>query len=633
MAASERTGGRGVPATMSCQKRRSRKPDLKNNSRIEDFFSQVPKEQQNAIKISQKKTESRKRVRDVTNTQDQGCRLPKKLPEGQSTQQNKVINIILDVNRRKNQNMKHVLHQGEQVSLQEALGTLEAVQEAARSQAHKEMLVCGTEGIEGFLNLGMPLSCLPKESSVKITFSKQRGEQENQVFGRQDKMSTDCVKFYIHAVGKTKKVIVKCKELHKEGNKLCVFGFKGETIKAAVCKDGRFVPLLESEPWRLISNLDSIIESSQVVDELEGKLLQVALESRRSASMAGMPTATGSSELEKSTPRCVLGEYIVEEYPSFKREREKFRENFKEEMKTAKKSKAALIKLHRANFRKQISSSVLAKTVKLLSRACESVGYLRWDNNGNMGCATCFVFAQSFVLTCEHVIRDIVGPEVDLTACADTVSQCAWVTFSYEDLETKDHDCFFIEPWLAITDKALDYAVLQLKENERPVPPGLYSGNAPPPPHGLVHIIGHPEGESKRTDRCLVIPQSERGETCQRNYEEAVPVPDCGPMFFHMYSQNSFQKVLHDPDIVTYNTTFYRGSSGSPVFDSSGSLVAMHTAGFTAQYLGRNVHVIEFGSAMRSILFHMEHNHKGWYEQACGYHQEVEMLTQESQDP
>lgn len=66
------------------------------------------------------------------------------------------------------------------------------------------------------------------------------------------------------------------------------------------------------------------------------------------------------------------------------------------------------------------------------------------------------------------------------------------------------------------------------------------------------------------------------------------------PQFAHMYTQNSFREILHNPNVVTYDTTFYWGSSGSPVFDSHSSLVAMHTAGFIEIYRERTFHIIEF---------------------------------------
>ncbi|XP_005408114.1 PREDICTED: protein FAM111A [Chinchilla lanigera] len=613
---------------MSCQKRRSRKADIKNNTKIEDYFLQVPREPQNGTNISQTKAGSRKRVRDITNTQDQGCPFPKKIPDNQTMHLKKVINIILDVNHRKNQNMKYVLQESERVTLYKALSTLKAVKEEEKSQPGKEMLVCGTEGIEGFLNLGMPLNCFPDESSVRITFSKHVSEQENHVFGRHDRTSTDCIKFYIHAIGKTKKQIVKCRELHKEGNKLCVFGFKGETVKDALCKDGRFLPFLENDPWKLIRNLKYIIESSQVVDKLEGDLFQIEVENRRSSRVAAMPGAAQNSELENSNFR-VLKEYIVEEYPTLKREMEKIRENFKKEMKTEKKQRTALIRLHKANFGKQTRNSTPVKIIKLLSRLSESVGFLHWNNNGNEGSATCFVFAKSLILTCRHVIHDIVGSGVEPSGWAAIIGQCAWVTFSYEEFETKDHDRFCIEPRFEVSDVNLDYAVLKLKENGQQVPAGLYNGIGPIPPNGVVYIIGHPDGKMKSTDACVVIPQSERTQTSHRNFRTSVPEPDCEPRFLHMYTQKSFQEILHNPNIVTYDTTFYWGSSGSPVFDSQGSLVAMHTAGITDQYLGGNLHIIEFGSAMESILSDMKQNHKEWFEQEVVNQQDVEMPSQE----
>ncbi|EHA98798.1 Protein FAM111A [Heterocephalus glaber] len=611
---------------MSGQKRRSQKVplDIKNNMKIEDYFPQVPKEQQNSSSISQVKVRSSKRLRDITNTQGQGCSFPTQTPEDQTTPL-KTIYVTLKVNPRKHQNMANMLTHSERASLYEALHTLDAVKEEAKTHQGREMLVCGKEGIEGFLNLTMPLSCLPNGSHVEITFSRRVSEQkdDNKVFGCCDQASTDCVKFYIHAVGKARKRVTKCEELCKKGNKLCVFGIKGETIKDALCRDGRFLSLLETHHWRLIGTLTSSVESGQLVDAMEGKLYQLEVEKRNSRRAA----ATQSSELEEHNA-CVLKEYIVQEYPSLKREREKIRENLKKEMKIRKMNASSLVKLHRTDFGKQTKNSTPVRTLKLLSQLSDSVGFLRWDNNGNMGCATCFVFTGSFILTCRHVIHHIVGEGAEPRKWADIIGKCVWVTFGYEDFATKDDNWFFIEPWLKISDVTVDYAVLKLKENGQQVPVGLYNRIAPVPSNGLIYIIGHPEGERKSTDACVVIPQSEREQTCERNVRESVP--DSDPVYVHMYTQRSFQKILHNPDIVTYDTSFYWGSSGSPVFDSHGSLVDMHTAGITDKYLGGTFHFIEFGSAVQCILSDIMQNHKEWFEKECVSQQDVEMPSQEN---
>lgn len=86
------------------------------------------------------------------------------------------------------------------------------------------MLVCGNEGTEGYINLGMPLCCFPQSSHVIITFPKTEREKKenNELCGRFDQPSAECVVFYIHAVGNTEQRILRCRELHKEGTKLCV---------------------------------------------------------------------------------------------------------------------------------------------------------------------------------------------------------------------------------------------------------------------------------------------------------------------------------------------------------------------------------------------------------------------------
>ncbi|XP_074192525.1 serine protease FAM111A [Rhinolophus sinicus] len=603
---------------MSSKKRRSQKvlSDVKNNMKIDHYFPQVNKEQ-NHSSTPQMKTGSRKGPKDITNTQAQG-------PKDQATSQNKVIHVTLGVHHRKHKQMKYRVAYNEQGSLFEALNTLEAVEEERKAHQGKEMLVRGTQGIEGYLNLGMPLRCFPETCHLLITFaqSKRQQKEENQIFGRHEKASTDCVKFFIHAKGKNKKKIVKCGELDKDGCKFCVYAFKGETIHDALCKDGRFIPLLENREWKLIEKLDSIVESKQPVDGLEGKLFQVEVEGRMSSQAA----TAQDSELERRNS--VWNEEIVHEYPSLIRESKKIRENFEKEM-NKRKTKTSLFKCHQTNFGKLTKNSTPVKMHKLLSKLSDSVGYLSWDNNGNTGSATCFLFRGLFIFTNLHVINDIVGKGIDPSKWADIIGQCVRVTFAYEDSCEKGENCFFIEPWFEIYDAILDYAVLQLKENGQQVPLGLYNGIGPVPYSGLIYIIGHPSGELKSTDACTVIPQGQRLEKYQEHIQarEAEGFRDI--QYIHMHTQSSFQKIIHRPDVITYDTTFYFGSSGSPVFDSKGSLVAIHSAGFAYEYQNGHSSIIEFGPTMESIIGNIKQNHRKWYEEVCITQQDVEMVSDE----
>lgn len=603
---------------MSSKKRRSQKVSaaLKNNRKIDQYLSQVNKEQEDISSIPQMKMGSRKGPKDITNTQAQ-------TPKDQAISINKEIQITLDVHHRKNKKMKHILRPTESSSLYKALNTLQAVKEETETHQGKEMLVRGVEGIEGHLNLGMPLSCLPDNCHLVITFAQSKSEQkeESQIFGRHDRASTDCVKFFIHAIGKRRRKIVKRGELHKEGYKLCVFAFKGETIKDAVCKDGRFLSFLENDYWKLIENLDSIVENTQlVVDDLEGKLFQVEVEKRMSS---GAPAPQNPESEARNT--CVSTETTMDQYPSLEREREKIKESFNKQMKKKKK----LFQLHKTNFGKLTKNSTAVKTHKLLSRLSSSVGYIEWDNNGNTGHATCFVFGGLYVLTCWHVIDDIVGKGIEQSKWADIIGQCVTVTFDYEDSPRKDEKCFCVEPWFEVSDETLDYAVLQLKENGQEVPLGLYDGIVPVPHNGLIYIIGHPSGEVKSTDACAIIPQGEREEKYQEHLQARKAENFIDTQYIRMHTQNSFQKIVHRNDLITYNTTFYFGSSGSPVFDAKGSLVAMHSAGFAYNYQNGHSSIIEFGPTMESILRHMKQNYGTWYESVCITQQEVEMVSDE----
>ncbi|XP_035297856.1 protein FAM111A isoform X2 [Cricetulus griseus] len=310
------------------------------------YFSQVSKEQNDPI-ISQMKKECRQRPKDMTNDQDQRSHLEQKTPQVQNSSQNRKITITFGINHSTCE-----ITDEETASLYEALNILDLVKREIERHPGKEMLVCGIEGIEGFINLGMPVRCFPDGSHVLITFSKTESEEkeDNEVCGRFDQSPAECVVFYIHAVGNRQQRILRCRKLHKEGTKLCVYGFKGETIKTTLRKDGRFNSFVESAHWRLINN-DTTIANTQPVDVLQGKLFQIDVERKESPWVA---MAAQKSELEDRNFSELKG-YIVNLYPTLKREREKLRAYIKEE--SEKNKETSLFKAHRENFRKLTQNS------------------------------------------------------------------------------------------------------------------------------------------------------------------------------------------------------------------------------------------------------------------------------------
>ncbi|XP_059127940.1 serine protease FAM111A-like [Peromyscus eremicus] len=553
------------------------------------------------------KMEYRKRPKEVTNKQDQRSHWEQKTPQDQNPPPKKTIIITFGTHQ-----ATFEVTDRETRSLYEALNTLDPVKRETERQPGKEMLVYGNGGIEGFINLGMPLRCFPEGSHVVITFSKTESEEkeDNKVCGRFDQSSAECVVFYIHAVGSREQRILRCRELDKEGTKVCVYGFQGETIKATLRKDGRFHSFVESDHWKLIHN-DTTIANTQPVDVLQGKLFQIEVERKK---CPWAVAATQNSELEDRNFSELKG-YIVNLYPTLKREREKLRAYIKEESEKGKKTN--VFKAHRANFRKLTQNSTPGKVFKLLSQLSDSVGLLVWDNNGNRGSATCFVFKGLYVFTCRHVINDIVGDGVEPSQWADILSQCVRVTFEYQVFPIKEDSYCSVEPWFEVSDVTLDYAVLKLKESGRHFPTGLCNGTPSELLSGFVYMIGHPDGKYKVVDGCTLVPENE-----QRRKSEGIQgkgaVGGSDPMrYIYMYTQRSFQKNIHEPRVVTGDNTFYCGSSGSPVFDARGSLVAMHTAGFICEYASGVSSVIELGSSMKHILDDIKENHETWYNEIC----------------
>ncbi|KYO40750.1 protein FAM111A isoform B [Alligator mississippiensis] len=339
----------------------------------------------------------------------------------------------------------------------------------------KEMHLLGKKGVEGYVNLGMPLACLPKNSHFEIKFYAV-------------KKGTDA---------------------------------EGETIKDALCKDGRFLPLLEQEEWGLVEN-KKFICSGYTVDSLANRCFDVEVKIKRRGKTRNDLGNEQSSMAPKEVPEKTYDYFksvVLELYPDLKKQSEMIDEFFSEAFKKGKSS-GAVFKLYKENFGKETKNSTLVRVFKCLSVRSDSVGYITWDSNEG-GSATCFVLQ---------------------------------------------------------------------------------------------------DGQEKSIDGCTVVPVCERGRVCNHRVKcgekEACNDNNCGPggpkgqECIHMFTQRSFHDVVNNPNVVTYDTSFFGGSSGSPVFDTAGQLVAMHAAGYKYVNKRQPCSIVEFGYSLVAIIAAMKEKHK-----------------------
>uniref|UniRef100_A0A2K6NLB4 FAM111 trypsin like peptidase B n=1 Tax=Rhinopithecus roxellana TaxID=61622 RepID=A0A2K6NLB4_RHIRO len=594
-------------------------------------------------------------------------------------------------------------------SIYSALSANDYFSERMKNQFNKNIIVYEEKTIDGHINLGMPLKCLPSDSHFKIIFHQRKSSKEDGHTLRQcENPNMECILFHVVAIGRTIKRIVKIKELHEKGSKLCIYALKGETIEGALCKDGRFRSDIGEFEWKLKEGHKKIYGKQSMVDEVSGKVLEMDISKKsqrkdihkkikqnenatdevnhqsliQPKKKVHEPEKDGETKdvehsreqillpqdlshyikgkTHQTIPRIrnyyihsltrkysqinsqvrrrpylgrqyainldvqkeainllknsqMLNEAIMHQYPNFKEEAQWIRKYFQEEQKRMDVSPSKQFNIYKKDFGKMTANSVPVATCEQLTYHSKSVGFMQWDNNGNTGNATCFVFNGGYIFTCRHVVHLIAGENTCESLWPDIITKCAKVTFTYTEFCPTPDNWFSIEPWL-FSNKTLDYAILKLKENGNAFPPGLWRQISPQPSTGLIYLIGHPQGQIKKIDGCIVIPLNERLKKYPNDCQDGlVDLRDTTSSVYPMFTQRSFLSEVCNMHTLSYDTCFSDGSSGSPVFNASGKLVALHTFGHFYQR-GCNVHaLIEFGYSIDSILCNIKETNESLY--------------------
>ncbi|XP_006092087.1 protein FAM111B isoform X2 [Myotis lucifugus] len=296
----------------------------------------------------------------------------------------------------------------------------------------------------------------------------------------------------------------------------------------------------------------------------------------------------------------MLNTVIIQQYPNFSNYALHMNKFFQKEQRRNKLSPAQQFNIYEKHFAKATKNSTTVVAYELRIQRSESVGYISWDNNGNTGRATCFVFNNGYIFTCQHVIQEMVGEGTDPSLWPDIISKCAKVTFTYKKFRPVPEEWFFIEPWFEVSDNGLDYAILKLRANENGLPPGLFKHISSLPASGLLYLIGHPEGRVKEIDECAVITIVDR-------------VGRYSDLAFSMFTSRSFPPEAWRGDALSYDTCFSSASSGSPVFNAAHQVVALHSFGKFYEHEGKECALIEYAYSMESILCDVKQKNEAFH--------------------
>lgn len=575
---------------------------------------------------------------------------------------------------------------------------------------NKNIFVYEKNTIGGYVNLGMPLKCLPENAHFNITPGpKKSGLEDDQILRQCENPNMECVLFHVASAGRSVKKILKMKEIYEKRSTLCIYAFKGETIKEALLKDSRFRSDLDEFEWEVREGHQKIHGKESLVDEVSGKTLEMDIfkkhvskgtpkkikqnENANETSPRNQiqseikehePETDGETEdveanrekivppqnlahdiagkkrrtiarirsyysnsfnrrhgknnsrhrqrphvvmqhvIKLAIPRTAtdlwlkncqsLDKSIMDQYPNLKEEALWMRKYFQDEQKRTKLTSFQQFNVYKKYFGKVTENSTSVATCEDLLHLSESVGFMTWDNNGITGNATCFVFNHGYIFTCRHVIHFMVGVGTDPRFWPDIISKCAKVSFKYKRFHPNSVDWYNFEPWFEVSDGPLDYAIIKLSKNGNGFPPGLFRRISSPPPSGLIYIIGHPEGQVKKIDGCAVVPVNQRLERYPEQHRDEVVAPHAATYnAFSMFTQRSFLTEVCNTDTLSYDTCFSSGSSGSPVFNTSGELVAMHTVGHFYSHGGRDYAIIEFGYSINSILCDVKQKNERLY--------------------
>ena len=204
--------------------------------------------------------------------------------------------------------------------------------------------------------------------------------------------------------------------------------------------------------------------------------------------------------------------------------------------------------------------------------------------------ATCFLVTEDIVITNNHVVEDIlVGRKSDPAA-----HRSITIDFDFDaprqSNATGGIEVASLDDARNIRNEALDYAFLALESKPEGKTPLGNKVKKHVPQSGLVAIVGHPGGFEKLDDTCTIIPRAEVSNLVDLSCVKCIHVKN--------HAKNSGAT-----SITSYLTSsMFDGSSGSPVINMSGEIVALHCCGFMPVENEEECSLFDYGFTFEAII-------------------------------
>ncbi len=519
----------------------------------------------------------------------------------------------------------------------DALNTNKNFREFKKDNMEKEMVIQRREGAvpRAAVKTDFPCCLIERDELLDITFIKNSGNvpSKKKTTGRLSFSNEpeNIVIFYIKTKGGNKvKRLMKNNKLRMKVDDVCVYAFKEDKLKAALRRDGRFINAI-FEKHCVLSEFGSktIHDMLRTVEHLNGKHFEIVVRKDKKqpdsqddvlsdvcaelneASAADLkengdsnqhPINTEQEETQKkntikSTNPSTSSPKII---PDSEEILAILRAQFKDLLVTLKqrenlKNKSEVQKFFRAEYDKSVQSFSEVKKVKQLMRLSDSVCQIRVEGSAR---GTGFLLFDRFVLTNAHVVRDFLESPDKLSS-----TKYLEAAFDFERLDSKvklvpvnkrlGAYCFITDA----NNSRLDFALLELDDvDEITGRAGLLSRYVRDPPNrGGICIVGHPDGGIKKADPCFIVENLQ--EAADKHVSENVN-------FIQMITKRSFEdKWAVYENQINYNSCFFHGSSGSPVFDEDCYLIGVHTGGYVYPgERGKTRSVVEYAYSMQPIL-------------------------------